>query len=48
MVQISENMQKQLTARVADTGLLRTGLMHGTARMFAYIINMPWVKEPAP
>ncbi len=48
MIQIRENQQKQLTVRIADTGLLRTGLIHGTARMFVYIINMPCVKEPAP
>ncbi len=48
MVQIRENWQKQLTARTADAGLLRTGLALGIVRMFVCIINMPGVKESAP
>ncbi len=48
MVQIRENWQKQLTARIADTGLLRTGLALGTVRMLVCIIIMPGVKESAP
>jgi len=48
MVQIRENWQKQLTARVADAGLLRTGLTLGTVRMFVCIINVLSIKEPAP
>ena len=48
MVQIRENRQKHLTARIADAGLLRTGLTLGTVRMFVCIINMPGVKESAP
>ena len=48
MVQIRENWQKQLTARVADAGLLRTGLTLGTVRIFVGLINVLGVKEPAP
>ena len=48
MVQIRENRQKQLTSRIADAGLLRTGLTLGTARMFICIINVPGIKESAP
>ena len=47
MVQIRENWQKQLTARIADTGLLRTGLALGTVRMFVDLINVLGLKEPA-
>ena len=48
MVQIRENWQKQLTARYADAGLLRTGLTLGTIKMFVCIINVLGIKEPAP
>ena len=48
MVQIRENWQKQLIARIADAGLLRTDLALGTVRMFVCIINVPGVKESAP
>ena len=48
MVQIRENWQKQLTARITDTGLLRTGLALGTVRMFVDLINVLGLKEPAP
>ncbi len=48
MVQIRENWQRQLTSRIADAGLLRTGLALGTVRMFVCIINVLGVKEPAP
>ena len=47
MVQIRENMQKQLRSHDVDTQLLRTGWL-GTVRMFIYIINVLGVKEPAP
>ena len=48
MVQIRENWQKQLTARIADAGLLRTDLALGTVRMFVCIINVLGIKEPVP
>ena len=48
MVQIRENWQKQLTARIADAGFLRTGLTLGTVRMFVCIINVLSIKESAP
>ncbi len=48
MVQIGKNWQKQLTARIADAGLLRTDLALGTVRMFVCIINVLGVKERAP
>ncbi len=48
MVQIRENRQKQLTARIGDAGLLRTDLTLGTVRMFVCIISMLGVKESAP
>jgi len=46
MVQIRENMQKQLISHDVDTQLLRTGRL-GTI-MFVCIINVLGVKEPAP
>ncbi len=48
MVRIRENTQRQLTARYADTGLLRTGPTLGTVRMSVCIINVLCIKEPAP
>ena len=48
MVQIRVNRQKQLTSRIADAGLLRTGFPLGTVRMFVCIIKVLWVKESAP
>jgi hypothetical protein len=48
MVRIRENTQKQLTNRIADTGLLRTDLTLGTLRMFVCINNALGVKEIAP
>ena len=48
MVRIRENRQKQLTARYADAGLLRTDLSLGMLRMFTCIIGVLWIKATVP
>ncbi len=48
MVQIRENLQKQLTNRTADAKLLRTDLNLCALNLFAGIINVLGIKESAP
>lgn len=48
MVQIRENLQKQLTNRLADAKLLRTDLNLSAVILLAGIINVLGIKESAP
>lgn len=48
MVQIRENLQKQLTNRLAEARLLRTDLNLSAVILFADIINVLEIKANAP